>query len=266
MSRLLNFATRSYKPLRNNPKFTFANQHALSIYRSNAICTYIPKNACSTLRLSVAMANQIMDDAKHVNWIHNNNRTFMASLKELAMADYTFVFLRCPYRRIVSCFLDKIVGRNVPAWNLVEASSRTISLDHLDFEAFVDSMSKPHILNADYHWRPQSDFLIYKKYDDIFCLENYQVAERKLKEKIDFQLVDSRPYIKHDMSNLEVRTDVNEAWKINTHELLNLRNNGETIHPELLYNDKLRQKVGKIYESDISLYIEYCDAKDLLFN
>ena len=91
-----------------------AASHALKIYKTGAIDTFIPKNACSTMRLSVAIANCCIADASGFEWIHNNNDTFRANLEDLIRATYTFVILRDPFVRLASCFLDKIVPRLVP--------------------------------------------------------------------------------------------------------------------------------------------------------
>ena len=56
-SRLLKYVQSDTGNLRLNPKHQVAASHALNIYSSGAIYTFIPKNACSTMRLSLAIAN-----------------------------------------------------------------------------------------------------------------------------------------------------------------------------------------------------------------
>ena len=114
-NRTLKNSSSSYANLNQNPSFKFANNHALMIYNSDALYTFIPKNACSTMRLSLAMANGCISDTKDYNWIHKNNATFVVNLVEIIKAKYTFVILRDPFRRLASVYIDKIVDRTVEA-------------------------------------------------------------------------------------------------------------------------------------------------------
>lgn len=115
MPRFLKYATDSFGPLAQNHSHQLAQSHALCIYESDAIYSFIPKNACSTMRLSIARANGCIRKIKDFNWIHKNNSTFSASLSELAKARYSFVFLRDPFSRLVSVYFDKIVSRDPQA-------------------------------------------------------------------------------------------------------------------------------------------------------
>jgi hypothetical protein len=80
-------SSASYLPLNQNSKHMFAMRHSLIVYAPNALYSFIPKNGCSTLRLSV-------DSVDDFNWIHSNNATFQSSLSEATLANYTFVVLR----------------------------------------------------------------------------------------------------------------------------------------------------------------------------
>ena len=72
--------------LRANPKHNFAHIHAIQIFDSNAIYSMIPKNGCTTMRVSIALANGAIADASQWEWVHLNNDSFRPSLKELALA------------------------------------------------------------------------------------------------------------------------------------------------------------------------------------
>jgi hypothetical protein len=90
------YANSNTGPLAQNGRHAFALTQSMSIFKSATCCTWIPKNACSTLRFSVAKANGCVSDLSDVNWIHTNNSTFNATTQTTFMADYTFVVLRCP--------------------------------------------------------------------------------------------------------------------------------------------------------------------------
>ncbi len=119
------------------------------------------------MRLRIAQANGCIDSIDQGHWIHANNKTFNATLGEAIKADYTFTILRCPYRRLVSVFLDKFVAKEPSAWQYRESLERGIELDTLTFRDFVKSLDKPVILKSDIHWRPQVDFLMYRQYHDL---------------------------------------------------------------------------------------------------
>lgn len=58
-ARLLRWASETNASLSTNFQHTFAARHALLHWPSGAVATFIPKNACSTLRLSLAVANGV---------------------------------------------------------------------------------------------------------------------------------------------------------------------------------------------------------------
>ena len=103
-ARLLKNARLEYSAIKNNNQYVFSLKHALSIYPIDAIYTFIPKNACSSLRYSTAIANGFIGDISDIDWIHKNNIAFMPTQREIALASYTFVVLRCPFTRVASCF------------------------------------------------------------------------------------------------------------------------------------------------------------------
>ena len=72
-SRLLRNARLEYSPVSQNKSYTFSLAYTLSIYPLDAVYTFIPKNACSTLRYSIAIANGFLgdiSDIKSVSYTH----------------------------------------------------------------------------------------------------------------------------------------------------------------------------------------------------
>lgn len=118
MTGLLRYARGEEVALSQNGAHGFAAQHALVHYTSGAVYSFIPKNACSTMRYSMAIANNCISGPEDWTWIHKNNGTFVATLPELVRAPYSFVILRCPHARLASVFLDKIVDRTPELWQL----------------------------------------------------------------------------------------------------------------------------------------------------
>ena len=97
-----------FSKLEHNKEHNFAVLHTSLHYRSNTLCTWIPKNGCSNLRYAIARENGAISNIKEIQWIHTNNHSFNANTKEALQADYTFVVLRNPFKRLLSFFLDKL--------------------------------------------------------------------------------------------------------------------------------------------------------------
>jgi sulfotransferase famil protein len=262
MPRPFRYSHQSYCTLRANKQHSFAQQYALNIYDSDAIYTFIPKNACSTMRTSLALANGCIKDSSDFNWIHQNNNTFSASLSELVKAKYTFVILRCPYARLLSVYLDKIVNRNNPAWGYVDLHNRKIDVNDITFEFFVKSMAKDRVRNADIHWMPQTNFLVYEDYDDYFALEDLGTAAQVLKDKIGLELVDARPLTKHGSDGYQ-KLGKRNPYKRSPLELLDYKSQGFMPSIRTMYNDELVACVKKAYKADIALYKKKLGTKNL---
>lgn len=261
---LFKHSTSSYSPLEKNVTHSFTMQYAMNIFYSNSIYTFIPKNGCSTMRLSVAIANGCIDGIAQGDWIHKNNHTFIPTLSEAACVDYKFVILRCPFRRLASVFLDKFISKEVNAWLYRDLLRRAVHLDDLTFKSFVLSLQKQYILNSDIHWRPQSDFLLYDEYSDYFCLEKFSEAITTLKEKINFNVIDARALTSHGIDGYELLNDKDYS-KVAAFDIALLKRQGKCPSPESLYTPELIKLVKELYAEDFTLYKNKCNANDLLF-
>lgn len=234
------------------------------LYRKNALYSFIPKNGCSTLRLSVAIENGCIDGLEQGHWIHSNNSTFNATLAEAIKVDYTFVILRCPFRRLASVFLDKFIAKEPEAWQYRQLLERKIELDNLTFRDFVLSLKKGPVFNSNIHWRKQIDFLIYQEYSDYFCLENFPHAVKTLKEKIDFEVHDARPLTKHGTDGYKPLNDKNYA-DTTAFDISVFKRNGQCPSYAAMYNDELTTIVQQLYKDDIELYKKKFGQDKLLF-
>lgn len=264
MSRKLRHISGTQCNLRHNKNFQHSLRHTLELYDANAIFTWIPKNACSTMRYSVAIANGFINSEKDVNWIHDNSHTFNANLNSLVTAKYTFVILRCPYSRLTSTFLDKFVTQSPDAFRYYTHTNRTINLLHLTFRKFVKSLNTPSILKNNIHWRPQVDFLIYENYDDYFSHENFDYIEDTLLKKINFQIKDARQLTKHSITSL-IPVKANEInADMPVIELMNMKNEGKIVPYLSLYDNAIFDTVSKLYSADIELYISKFGEDNLM--
>lgn len=264
MNRTFRYSASNNNALAQNPKHKFASQHALNIYQADAIYSFIPKNACSTMRTTLAYANGCISDTADFNWIHKNNHTFSANLREMLKATYTFTVLRCPFSRLASSYLDKIVSRNTVAWGYVDLCERKIDIEDITFESFVKSIKTPRIRAGNIHWRPQVDFLVYKNYDDYFSVENFPKAVQTLKEKIGLEVIDARGLTNHGVDNYSL-VDSDDFSSVKPIEFLKMKETGQFPAPRALYNDELINIVKSAYKDDIALYKDVIGTDGMMF-
>lgn len=255
--RLLKYARSDHRNLQSNSKHQFAARHALKVYRSNSIYSFIPKVACSTLRYSLAICNACIAGDADFQWIHNNNETFRAPLQDLACASYSFVVLRDPFSRLASCYLDQIIGKKPPAWQF----ARTVKLldrelDAVTFESFVEGLQSTQVLNADQHWRPQTDFLVYETYDDYFALERFADAVRTIEARTGMAVRDARGLAAQGIANYELLSGKTEFASVPAAEIVRLMNHGQCPPPRSLYTPRLVEIVRARYAEDFRVYAE----------
>lgn len=237
------------------PNRVFASKWTISCASGGFFATFIPKNACSTLRLSAALYNGAINSPSQVNWIHKNNRAFNADDSFIVSSEYAFVILRCPFARLVSVFLDKFVGKKPSANAFVRGLDNGMILERFSFSDFILGLSAGNcFLRSNEHWRPQVDFLIIKNYDDYFSVEDLGSAKLSLLKKVGFNLVDSRSLLDHSTKDY-VRTDINKAYNLSVSELSKLKRN-ESIVPCLrsMFTPGLYERVSFLYGADVELY------------
>ena len=169
-----------FTQLKNNAQLNFKLKWTIKLFGEAAFCTFIPKNACTSLRYSAAIKNNILKaDPKNLNWVHNNNPSFNINIEEAITSRYSFVVLRCPISRIISTFLDKFLSKDLQAWKFRDSIQRSVELDELTFKRFVQHLiKKPKLAEVDEHWTPQNRFLLVKKYSNYFCVEELDSAKK----------------------------------------------------------------------------------------
>ena len=263
-NRQFRYASATNQPLRANGQHAFAQDHAMCLYRRDAVYTMIPKNGCTTMRLSLAIDNGCLSRPDQIHWIHANNDAFRPGLRELQVAAYTFVVLRCPFTRLVSAFVDKIVSIKREAWNLHDALGRSRNIEEMSFAEFVGLLQRPGILAFDIHWRPQVDFLVYEAYDDYFALERFAAATARLTAHLGLPVHDARSLSRHGISHLQLQTDGNWA-QAPAHEIRQMKREGRAPAYSAMYTPELVEQVRSIYGQDLALYARHLDSTDLLF-
>lgn len=207
------------------------------------------------MRYSLAIANGCIAGPHEFNWIHRNNMTFAVTLRELVTAPYAFTILRCPFNRIASAFLDKIVSRERPFWSFTDAMNDKAAGDGISFRQFITALSKPAVLKSNPHWRPQTDFLVLKEYDDYFELEKFDHAVGRLRDRIGLEVKDARELSKHGASHCKSASG-EPVCDTPAEALFAMKIDGVSPDLDSFYDDALRNQVREIYKRDFEFRAE----------
>ena len=251
--RKLRFTQNNHNSLVHNKQHQFANNHALNIFVSDSVYSFIPKNACSTMKLSIAIGNGLISDPAEYKWQLRNIETLTANLRDLITAKFTFVILRNPYLRIASTYLDKIINKEPEMWFLISLFRENIKPDEITFENFVKLVCNENVLRSNNHWRPQIDFLVYSKYDAYIQFEKFNNQKNIIEKNSKIKIIDIRKLTQNDNSSYKKINDNNFA-KIKPSEILDLRGNNCIPSLSSLHNDETRKIISKYYCDDIYLY------------
>ncbi len=253
MRHVLKKARLSHTALADNERHGFAAKHALCIYRSNSVYSFIPKNACTTLRYSLALENGAITGPEDFDWIHHNNWTFSATLRDLLAAEHSFVVLRCPYARLASFYLDKVVGRLPPAQKLLPLLPGVRDLGQLSFRQLALAMRDPQVRGSNNHWCAQSDLLVYEEYSAYFSLERFDAARDGIERLTGMRVQDARSLGRHDLSGFTRDSSASFA-DVPAQQIAAMKARGAVPATISLYDDECATAVGHAYAEDLELY------------
>ena len=254
--------------LKSNQDHEFAIKHTLYHYKSNAVCTWIPKNGCSNLRYSVSKENGAISSVDEIEWIHRNNDCFNANTKESLKADYTFIILRNPFKRLLSFFLDKLCH---PQEEQTEGSYQHAqeTFNFSENNSFLDFINyiweNPNSIYNDEHTRPQCDFLLYRQYDDYFALEGIDAANARIYEMTGIKIDDIRDknsiFTSKGCEYTSAISSNTKASEIKTY----LDQNIVPMVDNMFTQDMIK-KVATLYLHDIILYYNEIQGGDIELN
>ena len=247
-----------------NNEHIFAKHHSLIHLKSNSACTWIPKNACSSLRYSIALGNGAISSPDDIDWIHQNNTTLSATNNQLLGADYAFIILRNPFKRLLSFFLDKICHAHHSTWDKSTTHAQQVFPMSQDdsFEDFVELIwNKPMSIGLDHHTKPQCDFLVYGEYDDYFAFEKMSQATKTIYDKTGLEIVDSRQYNSiHTTKNLTESDDFSPETTIR--DIRFMISNGRKPTAQGMYSEQMIKRIATLYLGDLLLYRSSIDNSE----
>jgi hypothetical protein len=232
----------------------FAMRYALCYYKKRAIFTFIPKNACSTLRLSLALANGIIDNVSQHGFIHRNNHLFSATIREVSECDFSFAILRSPYRRLTSVFIDKFLSKDPLCEKLVGVPRNDKAFGSYTFKKFIIAICNDNkLLLSDPHWLPQANFLLFEKYTQVFRVEDMNYCSRMIKRLVGIDMIDARPLTNHGTDLLKHQA-VKNACNMSIDELIAMKKRGIVPDAASFYGHEMNEFVRSAYEEDFCHY------------
>lgn len=197
------------------------------------------KVACSTIKLTLQRL-ELEDpnfERKDFEDLHIREYSPLIKLQQLANFEsyfkrddfYIFCFVRNPYTRLLSCYLDKIYKPT----HFKKAVLKGMGLDENDinhpvsFEEFIEVIEQQTPIEMNNHWRPQAHLICLNtiEYNKIGRLENFSD---------DFSLIGkqlSPDFSKFYAPEVRHQTDANSLLK-------------------KYYNDDLYARVYEIYKVD----------------
>ncbi|UOD51427.1 sulfotransferase family 2 domain-containing protein [Orrella daihaiensis] len=231
--------------------FGLLNRCLLYYPSLNILFTYIPKNACSTLKYSLGVASKEISREQNPHMTEHKFR--YADKRALYPSNSRpIICFRNPFERLVSAFLDKF-ARSVPEAeaSLVLDKIRKIknigdnrSISFIDFVRFLKDQPSRQL---DLHWRPQVDFIFFESYYEVFLVDT--LTDQWNLHFPDIPLLD---FIPHSTSK---RYDCNEvSYDIPADELFkNYNSLGFPANSSFL-NDEIVDIIQFRYFDDIQIY------------
>lgn len=218
--------------------YQYARHGNIVMHEYKAIYFYIPKVACSSIKLAVAdlIGVPSPDPTNKFAYPHKRNYPFV---KRDALEKYNdyfkFSFVRNPWDRVLSCYRNKIVGvregkfgkQELPVF--LKYDSRRFSLD-MSFEEFVEVLMEVPDSTADPHYRSQYTF----------------IEDPQGKDIVDF--LGHFENLDHDLEVVSNKLDIPPIILPHT-----MKSPRERAYRDY-YNPKTKELIAERYEKDIQKF------------
>jgi len=212
--------------------------------QSGALFYSVPKSASSTLHLLLLYAEGLVEREA----LQDDDYPVYGQLQKLGYPHYKvryhvrrrekqnffrFSFVRNPWDRLVSCYMEKIINPN-PNVKFINSMKKAYpghnfqDMDFVDFVHFVYRLPKrqmePHFLPQHWFFRPSAMDLVGR-------VENFSEDLQKLASHLS-------PAAREKIAGMEIPR----------------LKKSEHLHYTQYYNDETRRLVGKKYAQDIRLF------------
>lgn len=128
-----------------------ANREHGFVYLNN------PKVGCSTVKANLwsAASGRPVAEIRQEHVVEGSPFDDEISRLDWAETGFVFTFVRNPFPRIVSAYLDKLVKRSDQVWNDFARRLGVDAQDQISFNQFVEMIADIPPERQDPHWRPQ---------------------------------------------------------------------------------------------------------------
>ena len=251
-----------------NPLFEYASRHALLHGETGAIISYIPKNACSSIKASMLMHQYGYEEQEFLEIaspaIHSVTHLLQAKPQDIARAKKSYILFRDPIERAVSVFLDKFVSglqESVKFANLVidmglddaedEVESRQKRIiDDLTFKSFLELLRHDRLLKLDPHWRPQRHFVMFKNYTHRGIMSDMPSFIEAIESDMGIKWLDSRGFMKHGREQYE-KLDTPELYNTRVADLAYYKNEIKVVPSTAsMLSPEIINLISEIYRQD----------------
>ena len=210
---MANISSKFHDNLSRYAKYTTLEQLNYAVYvslKNKYVFVETAKVACSTIKLTLQRFELGDENFSRENFedIHDRNFSPLLKLQQVPNFDvllkqdhyFRFCFVRNPYTRILSAYLDKIAGNSFREKSIVLSqlghNMRDMSIP-ISFEQFVSAVEKQPLSMMDNHWRPQyySTYQDTINYDFIGKLERFDEDYSYVMDKLgasDYYIKESR--------------------------------------------------------------------------
>lgn len=148
---------------------------------SKLLYTFIPKNACTTLKYTLGVTNENYD---HTRTAHFHDKIYRYNGDDLPSDVRRLIVLRDPFARIISAYLEKIVNPPYESFafdvscQILKNQRGFLDTDKIrvgdvvpTFKEFICYLFRRTDMQLNEHWRAQVAFPQFPTYDYVFCLE-----------------------------------------------------------------------------------------------
>ena len=213
--------------------------------KQRLICVSTPKVASTTIRATLWRLGLDDPEAVPPHQVHDTRFSPLSRPPDLGLEEFVqwansreykrFCFVRNPYTRVLSCYLNKIKGNegdNRPGISNFRAMvSRAGTSDGVTFEEFLDTVGQQTPMKMNPHWRVQTAHLLWGRiaYDFVGRIEDFDADLDRLGALLE---IDLKRY-------LDVRNKHQTGAKTALNEY---------------YTPRLQERVYSIYESDFKAF------------
>lgn len=204
MSLIQDFASKNSDITRSIPLDNFIYSVHISL-KHKYIYVETPKVCCSTLKTRLISA-ELEQDIRYKEFEQIHNREFSPLLNPKQVFDFPkltqskdyfkFCFVRSPFSKLLSCYLDKICKQHDPRRKKIclQLGRSTESKEQVSYEDFISCICDQPVSLMDPHWRTQYYQTLQNtiKYDYIGKFESFEQDYKNITELIGLKATEAK--------------------------------------------------------------------------